>query len=115
MNRSSIRALGVACCFLAQAVQGAEAPKDAELLGYVHGSPDKINFEVYTHLCHAFVVAEKDGSLICSANSATTFIILGCQFATADSIEQKTHRTSPGPPLRNRHSTQTDAGPPVKS
>lgn len=33
-------------------------------VGYVSGMPKKINFELYTHLCHAFVVAEKDGTLI---------------------------------------------------
>ncbi|TWU29265.1 glycoside hydrolase family 18 protein [Bythopirellula polymerisocia] len=32
-------------------------------LGYVAGMPSEINFDLYTHLAHAFLVAEKDGSL----------------------------------------------------
>lgn len=37
---------------------------DKILLGYVHGMPPDINYELYTHLCHAFVVADKDGTLL---------------------------------------------------
>jgi chitinase len=32
-------------------------------VGYVYGRPAKINFGLYTHLCHAFLVADEDGSL----------------------------------------------------
>jgi chitinase len=44
--------------------QPSDAPPERVLLGYVYGMPAKINYGLYTHLCHAFVVAEKDGSLI---------------------------------------------------
>ncbi len=33
-------------------------------VGYVAGLPVDINYDLYTHLCHAFVVADKDGTLI---------------------------------------------------
>ena len=33
-------------------------------VGYVTGMPEQINYRLYTHLCHAFVVAEKDGTLL---------------------------------------------------
>jgi chitinase len=32
-------------------------------VGYVYRRPEKINFRLYTHLCHAFVVADEDGKL----------------------------------------------------
>lgn len=39
--------------------------KDAEkvFIGYVFRQPSKINFRLYTHLCHAFVVADGDGRI----------------------------------------------------
>ncbi len=33
-------------------------------IGYVSGMAKDINYKLYTHLCHAFVVAEKDGTLL---------------------------------------------------
>ena len=32
-------------------------------VGYVYRQPRKINFGLYTHLCHAFVVADEDGKI----------------------------------------------------
>jgi chitinase len=32
-------------------------------VGYVYRQPAKINFGLYTHLCHAFVVADEDGTI----------------------------------------------------
>lgn len=32
-------------------------------VGYVFRQPQKINFSLYTHLCHAFVVADEDGTI----------------------------------------------------
>ena len=32
-------------------------------VGYVNGSAERVNYALYTHLCHAFVVADADGSL----------------------------------------------------
>jgi len=36
---------------------------DKVFVGYVYGRPQKINFRLYTHLCHAFVVADGDGKI----------------------------------------------------
>ena len=38
--------------------------RDKIFLGYVSGEQKEINYSLYSHLCHAFVVAEKDGTLI---------------------------------------------------
>jgi len=32
-------------------------------VGYVYGLPEDINYGLYTHLCHAFIVADEDGRL----------------------------------------------------
>src|SRR5262249_28846517 len=32
-------------------------------VGYVFRLPEKINFSLYTHLCHAFIVADEDGTI----------------------------------------------------
>jgi chitinase len=32
-------------------------------VGYVYQQPQKINYSLYTHLCHAFVVADEDGKI----------------------------------------------------
>src|SRR4051794_8664153 len=32
-------------------------------VGYVYRQPAKINFKLYTHLCHAFVTADADGTI----------------------------------------------------
>ena len=39
---------------------GDEEPAKA-FVGYVYQRPQKINYSLYTHLCHAFVVADEDG------------------------------------------------------
>ncbi len=36
---------------------------DKVFVGYVYQQPKKINFKLYTHLCHAFVVADEDGKI----------------------------------------------------
>ena len=36
---------------------------DKVFVGYVYRRPQKINFGLYTHLCHAFVVADEDGTI----------------------------------------------------
>ncbi len=37
---------------------------DTVFLSYVNGSGVDLNYDLYTHLCHAFITANKDGSLI---------------------------------------------------
>ena len=36
---------------------------DKVFVGYLYGQPRGVNFRLYTHLCHAFLVADGDGSL----------------------------------------------------
>jgi chitinase len=36
---------------------------DKVFVGYVYQKPQKINFHLYTHLCHAFLVADEDGKV----------------------------------------------------
>lgn len=33
-------------------------------LGYLSGRPDRINYEMFTHICHAFVVADEQGHIV---------------------------------------------------
>jgi chitinase len=41
---------------------------DKVFVGYLYGQPGDVNFGLYTHLCHAFLVADGDGSLRKSRN-----------------------------------------------
>ncbi|MDZ4656390.1 MAG: glycoside hydrolase family 18 protein [Bythopirellula sp.] len=45
-----------------------ENAENKVFVGYVSGMPKEIHYKLYTHLCHAFVVAEKDGTLIPQEN-----------------------------------------------
>lgn len=40
-----------------------DAGNDKVFVGYLYRQPEKINFGLYTHLCHAFVVADEDGTI----------------------------------------------------
>ncbi len=40
-----------------------EKARDRVFVGYVFGPPRNINFRLYTHLCHAFLVADGDGKI----------------------------------------------------
>jgi len=37
-------------------------------LGYLSGHPDNINYALFTHICHAFVVADEDGRIVARAS-----------------------------------------------
>src|SRR5262249_24773015 len=37
-------------------------------VGYLFGNPRHINFKLYTHLCHAFLVADEKGNVRASRN-----------------------------------------------
>lgn len=54
----------LAASLLLPAGSGRTAEHDKVLVGYVYGKPVNLNYALYTHLCHAFVVAEEDGRLI---------------------------------------------------
>ena len=56
-------------------------------VGYVYRRPEKINFGLYTHLCHAFVVADEAGvirpnrscpskELVADAHAASVRVLL---------------------------------------
>lgn len=40
-----------------------DAPKDKVFVGYLYGSPRQIDFRLYTHIFHAFVVANENGQV----------------------------------------------------
>ncbi len=46
----------------------ADSDSDAEgkrlFLGYLSGAPDNINYALFTHICHAFVVADEEGRIV---------------------------------------------------
>jgi chitinase len=67
MRLSTLAATFGTCFLLCSGLASAEPSEGTSekvFLGYVAGMPEDINYHMYTHLCHAFVVAEKDGTLI---------------------------------------------------
>src|SRR4051812_29466521 len=40
-----------------------EGGTDKVFVGYLYGPPRNINSRLYTHLCHAFLVADGDGNI----------------------------------------------------
>src|SRR5262245_49422619 len=58
--------LSLLASFVAPHAVGAvenELHQDKVFVGYVFRRPEKINFGLYTHLCHAFIVADDDGTI----------------------------------------------------
>ena len=45
-----------------------EKATDKVFVGYLFGQPRDINFRLYTHLCHAFLVADGEGNVRKSRN-----------------------------------------------
>lgn len=61
----------LAACLMPCTVSVSAPPEDHAdnvFVGYLYGMPEGIDYSMYTHLCHAFVVAEKDGTLLPSEN-----------------------------------------------
>ena len=52
-------------CSVNGSALAAPGEKDADkvFVGYLFGQPRNINFRLYTHLCHAFLVADGEGSV----------------------------------------------------
>jgi len=48
---------------LAAAAAEGDSREGKAFVGYVFRRPEKINFNLYTHLCHAFVVADENGTI----------------------------------------------------
>jgi len=45
-------------------------------VGYVFRRPEKINFGLYTHLCHAFIVADEDGRIRQNRNCPSRELVM---------------------------------------
>jgi chitinase len=41
----------------------AQIPSEKVFVGYLYGRPRHINFKLYTHICHAFLVADEEGKV----------------------------------------------------
>jgi chitinase len=54
---------GLGLGFVHDAARAAPEVKDADkvFVGYLYGRPRQINFRMYTHICHAFLVADGEG------------------------------------------------------
>src|SRR5271170_7120296 len=70
MNRPLARWLLFAFAILGDlTVSGAawaapgDKPKDKVFVGYLFGQPRDIHFPLYTHICHAFLVADGEGKV----------------------------------------------------
>ena len=42
----------------------ADDDTDKVFVGYVFRQPERTNFDLYTHLCHAFLVADEEGNVL---------------------------------------------------
>ena len=40
-----------------------QIPSEKVFVGYLYGRPRHINFKLYTHICHAFLVADEEGKV----------------------------------------------------
>ena len=57
-------AIASSAAFSALAAAGPDANDTRKVfVGYLYGQPRHINFSLYTHLCHAFLVADEDGNV----------------------------------------------------
>jgi chitinase len=68
MHRTSLTALGLLLAIFAQVIGATTKVADAKepekvFVGYLFGRPSKINYGLYTHICHAFLVADEDGKI----------------------------------------------------
>ena len=67
MNRRNLAIAYLALAALPVARAGEPAP-DRVFVGYLYGSPRGIDYKLYTHLCHAFLVADGDGTVKAGRN-----------------------------------------------
>jgi chitinase len=61
--------------------QSKEKETDKVFVGYVYRQPKKINFQLYTHLCHAFVVADEAGKIRPSKACPSRQLVADCHKA----------------------------------
>ena len=70
MNRSFVRRsffwaaiLAIPCVTRSSIAAPGDKAADKVFVGYVFGEPRSVNFRLYTHVCHAFLVADGDGNI----------------------------------------------------
>lgn len=71
MRSIVLAVVAIAGLVLVRSEPAAAAPggnSSKVFVGYVYGMPKGIRYELYTHLCHAFLAANKDGTLIARDN-----------------------------------------------
>ncbi|MFO0893143.1 MAG: glycoside hydrolase family 18 protein [Isosphaeraceae bacterium] len=68
MRRRLVGCVGILTLWLGAAGEGLGADKGRVFVGYLYGPSPKINYRLYTHLCHAFLVADEDGTPRTSRN-----------------------------------------------
>jgi chitinase len=51
------------CAVSAANAAPEEKPENKVFVGYLFGAPRDIKFQLYTHICHAFLVADADGQV----------------------------------------------------
>jgi chitinase len=62
MKTAILTFLVLSATFLPE-IAGQTKEPDKIFVGYVYRQPKKIDFKLYTHLCHAFVVADEEGRI----------------------------------------------------
>jgi chitinase len=71
LTKWSLFALAILAGFtvsdIARAAPG-DKPKDKVFVGYLFGQPRDIRFSLYTHICHAFLVADGEGKVQAGRN-----------------------------------------------
>jgi chitinase len=77
MNRSTLRRSFFWAAILASlsAAAPGDTDKDRVFVGYLYGRPRNINFRLYTHLCHAFLVADGEGKIETTGNVPSREIV----------------------------------------
>ena len=69
MNHSTLRwsilslPVLLALSTFSPSIASEEGEKDRVFVGYLYGQPRDINFHLYTHICHAFLVADGEGTV----------------------------------------------------
>jgi chitinase len=59
----SFSLLAILCTHSGSFARAGEKDADKVFVGYLYGEPRNINFHLYTHLYHAFLVADEDGNV----------------------------------------------------
>jgi chitinase len=67
-RRVSLIVLSIVLCIGSRGLSNDSVAQDTTpkrfFLGYLSGHPDNINYKMFTHICHAFVVADEEGRIV---------------------------------------------------